>query len=214
MRAHSLVALVSLFIVSPIFAAGSSSGTTGPAPVAVAKPVKGKEIPLKALPILSDEQKKTVDLAINDLCSEEFEVRERASKQILDLGPGAIPQLEVTLKVSDDDAERQERAKKLVDELKAKHRGGPTSDQIQVALTHMVSFEFVDMPVKACLERLCEQVDLPKNAILAEPDFEDVAISLRVSDMQLGMALQWLSRLAEAEVEVAEDKIMLVKKKL
>jgi len=211
MRAHPLSALLFLLAASPLFAAGDGAGLAGPAPVAEAKPKEEKGEPLKPLPALGDEQKKTVDQAIKDFASEEFEVRERASKEVLEAGPGAIPQLETALKTGGDDAEKQARVKKLVDELKAKHRGGPTPEQLRDALAAKVSFEFVDKPLQQCLDALCTQVALPKGAIKADDGVANIPLSLRVADVQLELALQWVGKLAGAAFHLEKTGIRLGK---
>ena len=217
MRALTLLALFLMAAAGPACAAGAGAGAgagivsvPAPAPKEEAQAEK-KEEPSKPLPVLTEAQRQVVDAALKDLGSEEYEAREAATKKIKAAGPGALVVLEAALKAGGDDAERIARMKQLVEELMALHAGGASPQQVKRALSAKVSFEFVDKPMKDCLTALCEQLALPKGTIAAAAEYENVAISLRVMDMEMKLALTWLARLADADVQVEKKEIRIGK---
>jgi hypothetical protein len=78
-----------------------------------------------------------------------------------------------------------------------------------------VSFEFVDEPLNEALQSLSKSIKTP--IVFAEDlgaDAQSCPMTLRVSDMEAELAINWLCRLAELEYEVDEEKeqILIVKK--
>ena len=90
----------------------------------------------------------------------------------------------------------------------------PWKQEFQKKLARKVSFEFVDTPLNEALQFLDS---LAKVNFILDPraDAEGagkVSISLRVSDMEMEMALKWILRLAELDYELRNQAVFITKK--
>ena len=84
-------------------------------------------------------------------------------------------------------------------------------ERIKKALARKVSFEFVDTPLADAIEFIRHLANV---AIVVDPRVvaagkDKVAISLRVADMDLDKALQWILKLAELEFKVQDQAIFI-----
>lgn len=84
-------------------------------------------------------------------------------------------------------------------------------DKIKKALTRKVSFEFVDTPLSDALEFIRR---LSNVAIVVDPkaiadEREKATINLRVADMDMDKALQWILKLAELEYKIQNQAIYI-----
>jgi len=155
---------------------------------------------------LTEEQRKAAAQAVAELGSEEFPTREAASEKLRKLSPAVVPLLEEALKGEQNDAERQTRLTRLIEDLKV---GGDLSAELAKALQRRVSFEFVDKPLGEVAVFLSS---FTRGDVTADPALNHVPINLRVTDMKLDHALEWIARLADAKVVKSGNTIKLVKK--
>jgi type II secretory pathway component GspD/PulD (secretin) len=172
-------------------------------PPADEKPAS-KPVPV---PALTEEQRKLAAQAIAELGNEDYEAREAAGEKLRKLGPAVVPLLEESLKAENKDAERQTRLTRLVEDLKL---GGDLDAQLAQALQRRVSFEFVDTPLSEAMTFLGSLTTRAKFSV--DPDLDGIQINLRVTDMKMDLALEWIARLAEAKVVKSGNTVKLVKK--
>ncbi len=78
-----------------------------------------------------------------------------------------------------------------------------------------VNFEFIDMPVKDCFAWLTRHTGLAIECGLPDTMFTNVHINLRVEDMQVTHALEWICRLAnlQSRVDTKQQRIVIVKER-
>lgn len=155
--------------------------------------------PAQALAKLTAEQAKAVEEAIANLSSDEFNTREAASKAIAGAGAGALPILEAALNRADD-PEAQSRLKDLVQGLKDQLGGGSGSDALNQALARKVSFEFTDTPLADAVAFLDSLIRGKGAKIAVDPEVAKRSISLKVSEMKLELALEWVAKLADCQL--------------
>jgi hypothetical protein len=182
----------------------------------------------KAPPALTDEQRQGVLDAIQGLGHEDFGKREAASQAILRAGPAALPLLEAKLKEEHTDAERQSRLARLIEELKCDAGGDPAAELAR-ALATKVSFEFAETPAEQVMQffaSLCgtarvlgvsaqgdPQIALKQRAqFIVDPALAQAPISLRVNDMSLDVALEWVAKLLDAKVVKSGNTVKLAPK--
>lgn len=75
---------------------------------------------MAALLAVQDADAARIDRLIRDLGAQEFEVREKAQKELVEIGPAALPALRKALE--DADAERAHRARRAIDEIERRSR--------------------------------------------------------------------------------------------
>ncbi len=89
-------------------------------------------------------------------------------------------------------------------------RGEEGEDRIKKALTRKVSFEFVDTPLTDVLGFVRQ---LGNITIVVDPKALDgrdkTSINLRVADMEMGQALDWVLKLAEMEYKIQDQAIFI-----
>lgn len=161
---------------------------------------------------LTEAQVKVVEEAIKNLSSDDFSTREAASRAIADAGTGALPQLQAAMKQTDD-VEAQSRLKELVQVFLEQLGGDEGSEALNKALERKVSFEFIDTPLSETITFLNSLVRNSGAKIeVSDTAPRDAAINLRVTDMKLGMALEWLAKLADCHL-VKSGGTVTVKRK-
>ncbi len=84
-------------------------------------------------------------------------------------------------------------------------------DKIKKALTRKVSFEFVDTPLTDALDFIRR---LSNVAIVVDPKIiadgkDKAAINLRVTDMNMDLALEWILKLAELDYKIRNQAIYI-----
>ena len=88
--------------------------------------------------------------------------------------------------------------------------GEDAEDKIRKALSRKISFEFTDTPLVEALDSVRHLCNV---SIILDPKIMDgrdkLPISLRVSDMEMEKALQWITKLAELEYKVADQVIYI-----
>jgi len=84
-----------------------------------------------------------------------------------------------------------------------------------VALAAKVTFEFLDMPLSEVLDFLgmMAKVKISVAPAQIKKGVDKTLINLRVTDMELRVALEWVARLAELEVLVEKGAIVLEAKR-
>lgn len=161
---------------------------------------------------LTAEQAKAVEAAIKDLASDEFATREAASKAIADAGIGALPLLQAAMKKTDD-VEAQSRMKALAQAFLEELGGDEGSEALNNALERKVSFEFIDTPLSETITFLNSLVRNSGAKIeVSDTAPRDAAINLRVTEMKLGMALEWIAKLSDCQL-VKSGGTVTVKRK-
>lgn len=218
-------------LTAALLACAGTAGTCGEVLVPV-RPAEAEQdkAPAKAAPALTDEQRQVLDQAIRDLGSEDYATREAASARILAIGRAAVPLLEEKLKSEREDAERGSRLRKLLDDLRADGQGEPFGALAQ-ALEGKVSFEFADTPAAEAMEFLSRMVGRAgqavgragaQGAILAklsgvrfsvDDALAQMPVSLKVNDMALKTAIEWIARLLDARVIKSGNTLRLAVKK-
>lgn len=88
-------------------------------------------------------------------------------------------------------------------------RAGDDADSIKKKLQRKVTFEFVDTPLADAIEFLRQLTNV---TIVIDPkvmEKKPAPINLRVTDMQMDAALQWILKLAELDYMVADGAIYI-----
>jgi hypothetical protein len=75
-------------------------------------------------------------------------------------------------------------------------------------LTSKVTFEFVETTVDVAVNFLQSRFEQLKFEIDDEAEMN--VLTLRVQDMELGMALRWIARVADATLVYKNDRLLLV----
>jgi hypothetical protein len=158
---------------------------------------------------LNDDQVAEFKKALGQLTQDDFESREKASRAIANLGPGALALIDEELKKGND-AETHTRLKSLRDTLTiAPHIFDEPAEVTKAldALTKRLTFEFADSSLDECLNFL---KTLGAGEIVVDGDVEKIPnINLRVTDMSLGMSLRWLARVSGMQLSITDGKFHL-----
>ncbi len=160
---------------------------------------KGKYTQKAAAPATwSDEAAAALKQALPGLSSPEFEVREKASASIKALGTGVIPHLQQALK-TETDAEARERMMTIMKsfETVSLSESTPELDKALEKYGRKVTFEFVDTPLEDAANFIKQLTKLP---VTCDKDVMKRPLTLRVSDMEVSVALKWIARLGRARL--------------
>lgn len=90
----------------------------------------------------------------------------------------------------------------------------PWKDDIRKKMKRLVSFEFVDTPLKDALAFLdsLTRVNIIMDAKAVADGADKTPINLRVQDMELELALKWILKLAELEYDLKNQAVFITKK--
>ena len=80
------------------------------------------------------------------------------------------------------------------------------------AMQRKVSFEFVETPLEEALAFLTSLSQKQFVFDAVDENFKQVALSLRVADMEMAIAIRWLARLSGAKLAYSGSTIKFVKK--
>jgi len=159
-----------------------------------------KPAPPQPAPPLSQEQRREIEQAIRELGHENYETREAASARILKTGPAAAPLLEAALKVERDDPERQARLTILVAELDAE------ANPLAAPLKRKISFCTPETPLAEVMDLFTQ---ISGVHFVADPEIANASITLQVNNMELGLTVIWVARLADAKVIKSGNTVRL-----
>jgi hypothetical protein len=162
-------------------------------------------------PALSSEAEKTLEQAVPQLRDGDFATREQASKLLADLGPGAVPKLHAALK-SEADAEARERLARIINSyVKATLNDvSPEAAALLDTYTRKITFEFVDQSLEDAVLFVSQ---LAKNAKFScDAKVMNIPVTLRVSEMPIGVALRWIARLSGTRIVADGDALKFEEK--
>lgn len=164
--------------------------------------------PPAPLPELDAAQREALKGALGKLGAEEFADREAGFETIKKLGAGTLPHLREAHKASLD-AEVRGRLENLIEELDPQAVNGKIPAAVRRKLQRKVSFEFVDTPLEDAGAFLSS---LTQVGVVVDREVKDVPINLRVTDMSLDLALEWVCKLADAKLTFANGSLLIAKK--
>lgn len=180
--------------------------------ISKAPPEKAPPPAPKPVTPLTEDQKAQARRALENLAHEDYAERENASKRLREMGSAVVPFLEEYLAKGDPDAERLLRVRGLIEKLKVPTSDGELSPEAARLLKRKVSFEFVDTPLEEAAAFLAA---LNKNKglkILVDDGLAKTPINLRVNDLELGSAVEWIARLADGTIVKSGDTIKIARK--
>lgn len=160
------------------------------------------------LPELDAAQREALKGALGQLGAEEFADREAGLEAIKKLGAGTLPHLREAHKASLD-AEVRARLENLIEELDPQAENGKMPAAVRRKLQRKVSFEFVDTPLE---EAGAFVSSLTQVGVVVDRELKQVPISLRVADMSLDLALEWICKLADAKLTYTNGSLVIAKK--
>ncbi|MBI3829407.1 MAG: hypothetical protein HY291_07815 [Planctomycetes bacterium] len=169
----------------------------------------------KPIPAIAEDWKEAVTKALLQLGDEAFEKRESAQQALMEIGPGAIPQVKIAACASGDDIERQSRARKILRDLRELLNCGELTLDSQKALKRKVSFCFVDTPMEEAVQFMNSLAGNSLN-IIVEEELKEIPLgAMRFegeSGIELGLALRWFARTSGTRLVYSADTIKFVKR--
>ena len=158
---------------------------------------------------LTDEQIAAFKTALSQLGQDEFETREKASRAIANLGPGALSHIDEALK-SGGDAETRARLQTLKETLTIAPNIFDEPAEVTKALnglTRRLTFDFVDTSIDEAVNFL---KTVGAGEIVVDGDSLKIPnMNLHVVEMSVGMSLRWIARTVGMEISVKDGKIHL-----
>ncbi|GMV79314.1 MAG: hypothetical protein AMXMBFR7_04980 [Planctomycetota bacterium] len=160
------------------------------------------------LPELDAAQRDALKGALGKLGAEDFADREAGLETIKKLGAGTLPHLREAHKASLD-AEVRARLEHLIEELDPQAVNGRIPAAVRRKLQRKVSFEFVDTPLEDAGAFVGNLIQV---GVVVDREIKDSPICLRVTDMSLDLALEWICKLAEAKLTFTNGSLLITKK--
>lgn len=186
--------------------------------------------------VLTAAEKKQAEAWIARLDSDDFDARQSAQQSLVALGPKVQPLLRQHANPANkpapapeglarlqecireiDAAEDTRAVNDLLKNFEAIVREAPAhflapDPDVRQKLARKISFEISDMQLKEALEFLAPLAGIP---MVLDPELEEVALAsltLRVSEMNAGLALDWLSKLNDVEL-CARGRVLIFSKR-
>lgn len=160
--------------------------------------------PLNAL------QAESLQKAVADFRSPDFETREQASLAVQDLGAGAIKTLKERSK-SEADPEARSRILHAIDDIPDAtiFEESPEATHFLNELSRRlppISIDFEDSPLSKAAEFMAEKLKIKIAVPTGSPPF-----TLRLQDFDAGYALRWVARMNGCRIVVRGENVELVK---
>jgi type II secretory pathway component GspD/PulD (secretin) len=155
---------------------------------------------------LTDEQRRLAAQAIADLSGEDKDKRVAAGQRLKESGLPVLPMLEEDLAAPDSSLERQRCLVGLIEEVRL---AGGLDAELAKALRNEADLKFDNAPLEKVLAFLAGQSG---GVFSADPDLAKKRFSMRMMNMRMDYALEWIARIAEARLIKTGKTIKLVKK--